>query len=317
MFRRVRFKEDTYKVRIGDFQIDTAKAKLDDPHCIVMLRPWVNVGNVGHIVLNRLSRIYGAKKIGELAKPGKFYDFTRYRPQIYLAGGERRFRVPNSELLAARVEGGQDLLFLKLLEPHSWAEDFNESVLAVMTTLNVKRYVLLGSMYDSVPHSRPLKITGSARGWKPMQEALGGVQLSKSRYQGPTSMVSQLTERVRTDLELETLSMIVHLPLYLKLDDDYAGAARLLAAMADLYGAPKNQMPELAMGDTQYSQVKQAMASNSRLKELVAKFESEYDAADDAGGQSKSVELNPEVEEFLSDLSRQLDDDERHRSGGL
>ncbi len=304
-------------MRIGDFQIDTAKAKLDDPHCIVMLRPWVNVGNVGHIVLNRLSRIYGAKKIGELAKPGKFYDFTRYRPQIYLAGGERRFRVPNSELLAARVEDGPDLLFLKLLEPHSWAEDFNESVLAIMTTLNVKRYVLLGSMYDSVPHSRPLKITGSARGWKPMHEALGGVQLSTSRYQGPTSMVSQLTERVRTDLELETLSMIVHLPLYLKLDDDYAGAARLLAAMADLYGAPKNQMPELAMGDTQYSQVKQAMASNSRLKELVAKFESEYDAADDAGGQSRSVELNPEVEQFLSDLSRQLDDDERPRSGGL
>ena len=313
------YQEEVHEVRVGDFQIETANAKLDEPHCIVMLRPWVNVGNVGHIVLNRMSRIYGAKKVGALAKPGKFYDFTRYRPQIYLTGGERRFRVPNSELLAARVDGGQDLLFLKLLEPHAWAEDFNESVLAIMTTLNVKRYVLLGSMYDSVPHSRPLKITGSARGWKPAGNALGGVHLSTSRYQGPTSMVSQLTERVRTELGLETLSMIVHLPLYLKLDDDYAGASKLLAVMADLYGAPTNQMPELAMGETQYSQVRQAMASNSRLKELVAKFESEYDAADDASSQGSSVELNPEVEQFLSDLSRQMDDsgDEGRQSGGL
>ena len=36
-------------------------------------------------------------------------------------------------------------------------------------------------------------------------------------------MVSQLTELARTQFDLETLSMIVHLPLYLKLDNDYVG----------------------------------------------------------------------------------------------
>ena len=68
-------------------------------------------------------------------------------------------------------------------------------------------------------------------------------------------MVSQLTELTRTQLGLETLSMIVHLPLYLKLDNDYVGAARILSVLAELYGLPMEQMPEIRMGETQYSQV--------------------------------------------------------------
>lgn len=291
---------------IGDFQVDTNRATLETPHCIVTLRPWVNVGNVGHMVLNRLSRIYGGIKVGQLTRPSKFYDFTRYRPQIYLAGGERRFRIPNTQIHAARVHQGPDLLFLRLLEPHSWAEDFNESVLEVLKTLNVQRYVLVGSMYDSVPHSRPLKVTGSVRGWVPSKEFSDRVRLGRSSYQGPTSMVSQLTERVRTELGLETLSMIVHLPMYLKVEDDYAGASRLLSILAELYNAPLDQMPEINMGEAQYSQVRQAMSNNSRLKELVAKLESEYDSEEDAEDQQRStIELNPEIEQFLSDIAQE------------
>ena len=119
-------------------------------------------------------------------------------------------------------------------------------------------------------------------------------------------MVSQLTERVRTELGLETLSMIVHLPMYLKVEDDYAGASRLLSILAELYNAPLNQMPEINMGEAQYSQVREAMSNNSRLKELVAKLESEYDSEEDTEDQQRStIELNPEIEQFLSDIAQE------------
>ncbi len=221
-------------MKIGDFHIDVDPGVLESPHCIVTLRPWVNVGNVGRIVVNRFSRVFGAKKIGSLARPSKFYDHTRYRPRIRLRRGERTFRIPNTEVVAARVPGGQDLLILKLLEPHAWAEDFNDSVIELLQAFNVERYVLVGSMYDSVPHTRPLKVTGSARGWTPPSHFTAGVRLGTSRYEGPTSMVSQLTELARTQLGLETLSMIVHLPLYLKLDNDYVGASRILSVLSEI-----------------------------------------------------------------------------------
>ncbi len=307
-------------MRICDFNIDTDRFDLTAPHCIVMLRPWINVGNVGHIVLKRLSRVYGARKIGQLEKPSKFYDYTRYRPQIQIVNGERRFRLPNTDLLAASTPKGHDLLLLRLLEPHSWAEDFNDSVIETMRSLDVERYILVGSMYDSVPHSRPLKITGSAKGWKPPDNFIQKVRLGSSSYQGPTSIVSQLTERVRTEMQIQTLSMIVHLPMYLKVDEDYAGAARLLSILAELYQSPTDEMPEIAIGETQYRQIDTALADNHRLKELVARFEKEYDSEDERAATPSNIELTPEIERFLENVARHIDDDiedESRSSGGM
>ena len=297
-------------MKIGDFQIDVDPSTFDSPHCIVSLRPWVNVGNVGRIVLNRFRRLYSARKVGELARPGKFYDHTRYRPQIRMKRGERTFRIPNTQVMAARVPDGRDVVLIKLLEPHAWAEDFNESVLELLQAFNVERYVLVGSMYDSVPHTRPLKITGSARGWEPPQRFRAGVQLGRSRYEGPTSMVSQLTELARTQLDLQTLSMIVHLPLYLKLDNDYVGSARILSVMSEIYDVAVDRMPEVRMGETQYSQIQISSSDNPRLAQLIARLELEYDAEEAESVEEEKIELLPDVEEFLQDLSRGWEDEE-------
>ena len=298
-------------MRIGAFQIDIDPASLDEPHCIASLQPWINVGNVGSIALGRLGRVFRARRAGKLARPSRFYDYTRYRPTVRLVNGERDFSIPNTTLWASRVEDGRDMLFLRMLEPHTFSEDFNESVLQMLRTFGVTRYVLVGSMYDAVPHTRPLRISGAARGWTPNESFTDAVRLSQSRYQGPTSFVSQLTEEVRTRLEIETLSMIVHLPLYLKLDDDYAGAASVLTALSQVYGTPPDAFPEVAAGRTQYGQLRDSVEMQSKLRELIAKFESDYDSElapdQDELIDSEPIELLPEVEQFLQDVAQQMD----------
>ncbi|MSQ08201.1 MAG: PAC2 family protein [Dehalococcoidia bacterium] len=288
----------------GFFELNAPEPSLRAPHCIAMLRPWVNVGNVGMITLNRLAKAYGAEEIGRLDRPGRFYDFTRYRPEIRTEDGERRVTVPNSLIFAARRDGAPDLVLLHMLEPQANSEDFNDSVIEVLKTLGVRRYILAGGMYDSVPHSRPLQVTGSARGWEPPPD-FSGVKLSRSNYQGPTSMASQLSERVRTELGLETLSLIVHLPMYLKLDDDYAGAARILKVLSSLYGF-SSDIPEMAMGAQQYAQVSPAMAHNPQLQEMVVAFEREYDQQQ-ATDRGREPSLSPEIEEFLKNVESEPD----------
>ena len=299
-------------MKIGDFEIDMPDPPLQDPHCIAILKPWINVGNVGKIVLGRLGKMYGAEQIGQLDRPGKFYDFTRYRPEIRLADGVRSVRVPNTKISFARRPSSNDIVLLELLEPHAFAEDFNDSVIELLKALNVTRYLQLGGMYDSVPHSRRLPVTGSVRGWETLPE-LEDVKLGGSRYQGPTSMTSQISERIRTDMRLETLSLMVHLPLYLKLDDDYAGSARILKILSELYGFSP-LLPEIDMGAKQYDQVTPAMIDNPALKDMVERFERESD--NDISGESDSstsgpdsssdseVMLSPEIEQFLNDISQ-------------
>ena len=293
---------------IGDFEIDRPDPPLRNPHCIVMLRPWVNVGNVGAIVLGRLARLTFAREIGRLARPSRFYDYTRYRPEMKFVKNRRVVKVPNTTILAGRRPDEPDFLLLQMMEPHMNAEDFNDSVLKLIKELGVSRYVLVGGMYDSVPHTRPLRVTGSARGWTPPDD-FSGVRIGGSNYQGPTSLTSQLTDRARREVGVETLSLIVHLPLYLKLDDDYAGAAQLLRVLSSQYGFGRG-LPEIAMGDRQYGQVGSAMASNTQLQELVKRFEGEYDQESKTpAGQSgnEKVELPPEIEKFLEDVSRDPD----------
>tara|TARA_Y100000588_G_scaffold381794_1_gene468116 strand:+ start:1371 stop:2294 length:924 start_codon:yes stop_codon:yes gene_type:complete len=299
-------------MKIGDFEIHMPDPPLEDPHCIAILKPWINVGNVGKIVLGRLDKIYGAEQIGQLDRPSKFYDFTRYRPEIRIKDGVRSVRVPNTKISFARRTNSNDIILLELLEPHVFAEDFNDSVIELLKALNVTRYLQLGGMYDSVPHTRKLPVTGSAHGWEKLPE-LEDVRLGGSRYQGPTSMTSQISERIRTDMRLETLSLMVHLPLYLKLDDDYAGSARILKILAGLYDFSP-LLPEIDMGAKQYEQVTPAMIDNPPLRELVQRFERESDNEISPESDSTSdtaVMLPPEVEQFLNDISQSGSDSSR------
>ena len=306
-------------MQVGALDINPPDPPLRQPHCVAMLRPWVNVGNVGAIVLRRLGKVIGATEIGHLRRPSEFYDYTRYRPQMKMSGDERTVTVPNTVAFAGRRDSAPDLLLLQMLEPHAMAEDYNDSIMELLERLEVSRWVLVGGMYDSVPHSRPLSVTGSARGWDAPPQ-LGGVRLSRGSYQGPTSMTSDLTRRVAEQAGLETLSLIVHLPLYLKLDDDYRGAATLLHALSTVYGLAEN-MPEDALGDQQYAQVSPALASNQSLAELVSRFEQDYDrrmAAGDDAETGDGVQLPADIERFLKELEGKRESDEQGpRFGGV
>ena len=80
-------------MRIGAFEINDPIPELNDPHVFAMVRPWVDVGSVGRLTLNRLERFLGSKELGRLVRPGNFFDFTRYRPTMRLVKGEREVRV--------------------------------------------------------------------------------------------------------------------------------------------------------------------------------------------------------------------------------
>src|SRR6476619_5013852 len=115
-------------MRIDAFEVSEPLPELREPHALVMIRPWVDVGSVGSLTLRRLERHFGAKPLAELARPGTFFDFTRYRPTVKLVNGEREFTYPNSLVKFAQPADGPGLVFLHLLEPHAMAEDYVESL---------------------------------------------------------------------------------------------------------------------------------------------------------------------------------------------
>ncbi len=284
---------------IGGFQVDEPIPELTEPHAIVSLRPWVDVGRVGRHALIRLERHLGAQEVGRLAKPGRWYDFTRYRPRIMNVGVERRVTIPNTTVLCAKREDGPDFLFLHLLEPHAYGEDYVDSVLELLRHFDVKRYTQVGGVSDAVPHTRPLLVTGAVP-----EEHGKRLGIRRSSYQGPTSIVYMVTQEAQR-MGIETMNFLVHLPHYAQLDEDYSGVSRLLEIMCDVYSLP-SRLVESERGQRQYRQVETAVARNPQAKKLVQQLESNYDEARTRESNEDAAPLAPEVARFLEEMDRRM-----------
>ena len=290
-------------MRLGAFELKEPLPELQDPHAVVILRPWVNVGRVGSLVLARLERHLGAQELGELARPGNFYDFTRYRPRSRLVGDRRVMTIPNSTISYARRDDRHDFLFLNLREPHAFGEDFVDAILEIVKTFNIQRYCLIGGMYDIVPHTRPLLVSGATGGQRATEDARR-VRVQESNYQGPTSITALITQEAKK-LEIEHMTFVVHLPQYIQLEEDYAGVARLMEIICSIYQLPPHLVDQ-ERGQKQYMDLSSAVERNPELKGVLEQLEAQYDARPEPT--EEPSQLSPEVERFLRGLGEGNDE---------
>jgi len=282
-------------VRVGAFELNEPIPELRDPYAFAILRPWIDVNNVGTLVLNELETKFGAKAMGKLARPGHFFDFTRYRPSLYLEGGIRQVSIPNLTVRYARRETGNDFLFLHLLEPHSLSEVYVDSVLRLLKTLGVKKYCLLGSMYDVVPHTRPLTVYGGALGQETPMD-LKKSEAQPSNYQGPTTITIMITQRAPA-LGIDTIWFIVSLPQYVRVEEDFLGKVRLMEVLNRLYHIPIDQK-DYQRAEEQLKAIAQRVERTPELKDLVPQLETLYDLRT-KGKEGERPRLSQEMEEIL------------------
>lgn len=302
-------------MKIGAFEINEPVPELESPHVFAMVRPWVDVGSVGTLTLNRLERFLGSKELGRLVRPGNFFDFTRYRPNMRLVKGEREVRIPNSVLRYAKTEAGRDYLFLHLREPHANSEEYTDSILEVVEYFKIKRYCRVGAMYDAVPHTRPLLVTGSL-GDVPQIKPVSNFKLRRSTYQGPTTIMNLVSEGI-DKMGIETINFMVHLPQYLQLEEDFTGASRMIEVLSSVYDDIPSDLAPIRRGQRQYRELSSAVERNSELKGLIQQMEAYYDAQEDSDSDEVKTEekppdvnLSPEIENFLNELGQRFDKEE-------
>ncbi|MFC1941332.1 PAC2 family protein [Chloroflexota bacterium] len=290
-------------MKVGAFELDRPPPELKEPHAFAMLRPWVDVGSVGTLILSWLETQFDARELCRLSRPGDFFDFTRYRPNIYYRAGLQQVAVPNAYVTYSRQRTGNDFLFFHLLEPHSHGEAYCDSILELLTKLGVKRYCLLGSMYDYVPHTRPLVVTGRGIGEGVAQELIRrGIQ--SSDYQGPTTITALLSWRA-ANVGIETMSLIVHLPQYTQMEEDYIGTVALMRVLTSLYDVTMDEA-YVTKAEQQLEQINMALEKNPELKSIIQQLETHYEerAAREKG--EGIPPLSPEIERFLSEMERRF-----------
>jgi hypothetical protein len=292
-------------MRLRAFDLNDPVPELNEPHALAVIQPWIDVGSVGSLILSRLESYLVSKELARLARPGDFFDLTRYRPTLHRKEGQGQIDVPNAIVTYGKREKGHDFLFLRLLEPHMLAEEYIDSVLELLKSFRVKRYCLLGAMYDICPYTRPLLVTGFAS-TPDLQNALSAAKVVSSDYQGPTTILYLIGQQV-LQLGMEIFSLIVHLPSYLTVEEDYRGETRLMETLCSLYDFPMPQS-DVDKAKEQEEQVglvaEQMMLQEPRFRLILKQLEANYDSR--VKQEKEGIHLSPEVEQFLHGLDRRF-----------
>jgi predicted ATP-grasp superfamily ATP-dependent carboligase len=283
-------------VRIGAFQLQDPLPECNEPYVLAVLRPWVDVNNVGSMVLKELATRFEAQELGRLSKPGQFYDFTRYRPVIHLEEGIRDMSIPNTTIRFAKRQGQNDLLLLRLLEPHAHAEFYISSVLKLLKTFGVRKYILLGSMYDTVPHTRPLLVSGYGMGEKAVRDLIKAGILPIA-YHGPSS-IANLIAKEAAESGIEVIVLIVSLPQYVVLEEDYLGKLRLMEVLNMLYNIPVAK-EDFEKALEQRDRINERLESSPEVKILLPQLENLYDTRAKVMEKEGVPSLTPEMEELF------------------
>ena len=291
-------------MRIGNLEVTDPVPELNKPHALAIIRPWLDLSNVGSLVLQEIEKSLNAKILAKLDRPGDFFDFTRYRPTLTIQGNKTQTTFPTTVIHYGRLKSGQDLLLMNILEPHSHAESYVESIIDFLNFFNVGRYSLIGSVYDLIPYTRPLFVTGNASDLS-LRNELAVYGVVPSEYQGQTSALSIIAERAQQS-GIETCSFVVHLPNYLVMADDYRGKKRLIEIISNFYSVPLSQ-EDTEKAREQEDRVKvlaeQFLQENPQGRIILQQLEESYDAR---VKNQKQTQLSPEVEKFLREVSNRF-----------
>jgi len=273
------------------------------PVLIMAFSGWNDAAEAATTAARYLSTSFGAEKFAEI-DPEEFYHFGLSRPYVrYKTGSETEREIvwPATEFSLARAANlSRDLIIGVAIEPHLKWRTYCASVLELARRCEATLVLTLGALLAEVPHTRPVRITGSAS--DPELAARLGVRPSK--YEGPTGIVGVLNVAAR-EQELATASVWANVPHYVSGIENPKAALALVRRTLTLLNLEAD-LSDLEEASKQYDQnLAEIVSQNAKIKAYVAKLESRdkpEEPAEDQGQRSDlppASELVAEIEQFL------------------
>jgi predicted ATP-grasp superfamily ATP-dependent carboligase len=278
------------------------------PLLVVAFEGWNDAGDASSLALGYLADAWEAERFAHIDCE-EFYDFTVTRPHVRVSeDGRREIEWPDIELLEARVVGSEhDLVLLRGIEPQLRWRTFSAAVVEVAKTVGAEMAVILGSLLADVPHTRPVRVSGSTDD-RELADLLG---LASSSYEGPTGIVGVLHEALRGS-GIPSASFWAAVPHYVHQVPSPKAALALVEKSSALLGAPVDAM-ELREAAIDYErQVSERIADDEDAAAYVAQLEDAEDVDWDGEGRGEGElrlgnidELAAEVERFLREHPRE------------
>ncbi|HMO97383.1 MAG TPA: PAC2 family protein, partial [Tepidiformaceae bacterium] len=195
--------------------------------------------------------------------------------------------------------GEHDIIVFIGTEPSLRWRSFTNAHASLFRDLGVDLVVSLGALLADVPHSRAVRVTGTAM-TPAASERLG---MQSSRYEGPTGIVGVMHTALR-EADLSGASLWANVPHYITTSQNPPATAALLTRLSQILGL-EFDLSELESASERFQvEVSTALSANPEVQEYVARLEEAFDAGlDETEAASaplpRGEDLVLDVEEFL------------------
>jgi proteasome assembly chaperone (PAC2) family protein len=279
-------------------QVDR-KPDLHDPVAVVAFAGWNDAANAATDAAKFIVRRLGARRFATI-DPEEFYDYRETRPTVRLTfSGGRELDWPKNEFFYARNPSGpHDVVVFIGVEPGLAWRAMAETHSDLYRDLGAGLVVSLGALLADVPHSRPTRVTGTAID----PDVASRLELTTSKYQGPTGIVGVLHDILRRG-GLPAASLWANVPHYITTSQNPAATAALLERLQDLLGVGFDLRDLKDASDRFVTEVNTALSGNPEIQEYVQRLETQADDPErqitTGGSLPKGEELLLDIEEFL------------------
>ena len=295
--------------------------ELNDPVLIVAFAGWNDAGSAATHATQFLIKRLQARRFANI-DPEEFYDFSEVRPHVRLRDGlYREIRWPANEFFASSAEQLKRSMVLGLgIEPHLRWKAYSAACLDVAKQCGVRLVITLGALLADVAYSRPVRVVGFSSD----PDIATQLQLTPSRYEGPTGIVGVLNDACR-QAGLPSISFWANVPHYISASPNPKAALALVSRLESFLHFALDTT-ELVTGAAEFdAQVAKAIADNPNLAAYVKRLEEqeqeegpqmESAVQDKAGnghgngnGHANGKDMAEELQRFLQQRKDRKDDD--------
>jgi predicted ATP-grasp superfamily ATP-dependent carboligase len=241
------------------------RPSLRSPILLLAFAGWSDAGASATTAVHYLADQLTSKKFATI-DPEEFYDFFRQRPVVSINDSKiREIHWPSYDFYVGPGMGmDRDFVLGIGAEPHLHWRTFTETMLRFVRECGIEMVVTLGAYLDEVLYTRPVPLTGFSTDPKLMDE----LELSPSRYQGPTGIVGVLSDACR-QAGIPHLSLWASLPHYLSVSPNPRGTLALLLRLNQWLGLRVDTGPlERAAADFQ-AKINEAVNADPKLAAFV------------------------------------------------
>lgn len=271
------------------------RPELSRPVLLAAFEGWNDAAEAASGAVDWLRHRWNARRFAHV-DPEEYFDFQAVRPEVTLVNGEtRELRWPTTECFAAEVgPGKRDAVLLTGIEPSYRWRAFCDDIVGIAKDTGCEMVVTLGALLADVPHTRPLRITGTAID-EDLARRLG---LERSRYEGPTGIVGVLHEACRS-AGLPSVSLWSPVPHYVANPPNPVATLVLLEAVGRLLDLPTDTAELQSAAQSWRAEVDRAVADDDETTEYVTELERRYDEEVTESDLPSGDELAAQIEQFL------------------